>query len=293
MKTFKFLRILFLAIFSLSIISCTNNGEDDDLGSQSPMPDKGYKKLVQMNIKEGVDVEEKCYFNYNKDGILTSVDIAGYYDGLFEGTEKFYLKWDKNVLYFSENGVEYEEYYKISDNKVVEGLWDTNAPKFKYDNNNRLFTDYDNNNRTVFTWEEGKLIRTNHTYVTASESYSLTRTETAEYEYSSSAQERCNGFFPNMALHYGECYEFCAIPWMLGMEQQNLPQKIQKESIEIYENGDYTNIAKSLRNIVFTYSYYDDGYLKTCTEIETYTQNVGTEAEYIRVIESVFEYFWE
>ncbi len=284
MKALKFLRILFLAIFSLSIISCTNNGEDDDLGSQSPMPDKGYKKLVQMNIKYDED-EEKCYFNYDKDGILTSVDMADYKDGLFKGTERFYLKWDKNILYFSENGVEYEEYYKISDNKVVEGLWSTNAPKFKYDNNNRLFTDYDNTDRTVFTWEEGKLIRTNHTYVYASESYSITRTETTEYEYSSSAQERCNGFFPNMALHYGEYYEFCAMPWMLGMEQQNLPQKIQKESIGIYKEDGYEGVSESRSKSLFTYSYSDDGYLKSCTE--RVSSSNGDEYTH------VFEYFWE
>ena len=292
MKTFKFLRILFLAIISLSIISCTNNGEDDDKGSLSSSSGKSYKKLVQMNIKDDDDEGERVYFNYNKDGILTSLDLADYKGGLSGGVERYYFKWDKNILYFSENGVEYKEYYQISDGKVIKNLRSTTTQKFKYDNNNRLIIDYDDHNRTEFTWGEGKLISVNYTYA-SSGYYSQTRTETSEYEYSSHNQQRCNGFFPNMAEEYGEICEFCAMPWMVGMEQQDLPQKIQKESIRKWRVGDSTGITKDLSNIVFAYTYYDDGYLKTCTKIETYIQDVGTEAERFRVIEAVYEYFWE
>ena len=78
MKSFNYLRILFLAIISLSIISCTNDGGNDDLGSKSPIPDKGYKKLVQMNIKGKYD-EDRLYFYYDKYGSLTSLEYCQYF----------------------------------------------------------------------------------------------------------------------------------------------------------------------------------------------------------------------
>ena len=91
MKTFKFLRILFLAIFSLSIISCNNDDEDNGLlGSQasSSIPGDGNKKLVQMNqINDGLD-GAKIYFKYNENGTLAKMTTLEYdeYDQILEDT---------------------------------------------------------------------------------------------------------------------------------------------------------------------------------------------------------------
>ena len=284
MKTFKFLRILFLAIFSLSIISCTNNNEDDDLGSKSPMPDKGYKKLVQMNMKYDESEEERLYFNYDKNGTLTSLDYEYYVDGLFDEGETIYYKWDNNIFSRSEDGFEWENLYQIQDGKAVKELTGGAADEFEYDNNGHIAIRYSKNNRseTIYTWKEGKLIKQTYNETYSSEYTSYSSSESTEYLYSSHTPERCNGFFPNMALEYSEFYEFCAIPWIVGMEQQELPQKI-----EIEQNSGSSTIRRTKR--LFTYTYYGDGYLKTCTE--RYSSAYGSNEP--RNHTAVYEYFWQ
>ena len=56
MKTFKFLRILFLALISLSIISCPNNNEDDDV--------EAAKKRF-YNIRDKIEWLEENDGDYN------------------------------------------------------------------------------------------------------------------------------------------------------------------------------------------------------------------------------------
>ena len=292
MKTFKFLRILFLAIFSLSIISCTNNNEDDDLGSKSPMPDKGYKKLVQMNMKYDESEEERLYFNYDKNGTLTSLDYEYYVDGLFDEGETIYYKWDNNIFSRSEDGFEWENLYQIQDGKAVKELTGGAADEFEYDNNGHIAIRYSKNNRseTIYTWKEGKLIKQTYSQTNSYEYGSYSSSESTEYLYSSHSSQRCNGFFPNMAEDFGELYEFCAVPWIFGMEQQELPQKIEKERIYSDTYGDYTSTSKSRTEKLFTYTYYGDGYLKTCTEKRTdiFNEYSGEETE-----TTIYEYFWQ
>ncbi|MBR4963699.1 MAG: hypothetical protein IKY54_07375 [Muribaculaceae bacterium] len=292
MKTFKFLRILFLAIISLSIISCTNNNEDDDLGSKSPMPDKGYKKLVQMNIKYDDNEEERCYFNYDENGTLTSLDLEYYEDGFFDGEETYYIKWDNNIISYSEDGVEWEDLYQISNDKAVKALWEGATTEFEYDSNDHMAIEYSgsNRNKTIYTWKEEKLIKQTYNETYSSEYTSYSSSESTEYLYSSHSSERCNGFFPNMAEDFGELYEFCAAPWIFGMEQQELPQKIEKERIYSNTYGDYTNTSKNRTEKLFTYTFYGDGYLKTCTEKRT---DIFYEYSEEETETTVYEYFWQ
>lgn len=289
MKTFKFLRILFLAIFSLSIISCTNNGEDDDMGSLSSSSGKSYKKLVQMNMKYDESEydeseEERLYFNYDKNGTLTSLDYEYYVDGLFDEGETIYFKWDNNIISSSEDGFEWENLYQIQDGKAVKKLTGGAATEFEYDNNGHIAIIYSKNNRskTIYTWKEGKLIKQTYSYISDSEWF-YSESENTEYSYYSHTPERCNGFFPNMALEYSGLYMFCAIPWIFGMEQQELPQKIEIEDT----NSASSTIMRTKK--LFTYTYYGDGYLKTCTERYSSAYGSNEPQNYT----AVYEYFWQ
>ena len=96
-------------------------------------PDKGYKKLVQMNIKYDDNEEERYYFNYDENGTLTSLDLEYYEDGFFDGEETYYIKWDNNIISYSKDGVEWEDIYQISDGKAVKDLWE--KFEFEYDSN--------------------------------------------------------------------------------------------------------------------------------------------------------------
>ena len=167
MNSFNYLRILFLAIISLSIISCTNNGEDDDLGSKSPIPDKGYKKLVQMNIK-GMMAETRLYYNYDKDGILTSLEYCYYHsNGSLDSRDILNFKYENNYILISMNGEEFEKLYEIIDGKITKFIYPKINSFLTYDNNGRLATAYleDNSGKREFTWEDGKLVNTTESQV--------------------------------------------------------------------------------------------------------------------------------
>ena len=290
MNSFNYLRILFLAIFSLSIISCTNNNEDDDLGSKSPIPDKGYKKLVQMNIKG--KSEDRSYFYYDKYGSLTSLEYCYYTtNGSLGSRDILNFKYENNYILISMNGEEFEKLYEIIDGKITKFIYPKINVFLTYDNNGRLATTYleDNSGKREFTWEDGKLVNTTESHVsyytdpyTNSHSESHTTT-TCKYTYSSHGPNRCNGFFPgdNFLANYSAVYELCTVPWIIGMEQQDLPQKIEEEII-------YSSGLRQLYISEFTYTFYDNGYLKTCTEKRTYIFNGYSKEETI-----IQEYFWQ
>lgn len=295
MKTFKFLRILFLAIISLSIISCTNNGEDDDLGSKSPIPDKGYKKLVQMNIKD-TGGEDRIYYNYDKDGILTSLEYCYYRsNGSLGSRDILNFKYENNYILISKNGEEYEKGYEIIDGKITKFIYPKMNSFFTYDNNGRLATlseeGYGSKMKTVFAWEDGKLVNTTSyfSYYTDpfTNSHSESDTTTRKYTYSSHGPNRCNGFFPadEYLLYYSAASDLCTAPWLIGMEQQDLPEKIEIESISSSSKDDYTNTSITRITKLFTYTYYEDGYLKTLTT-ERYQQSYASDG-------CVIEFFWQ
>ena len=83
-----------------------------------------------------------------------------------------------------------------------------------------------------------------------------------------------------MAEHFGVL--FYNAPWIFGMEQQELPQKIETERI-------YSNTSKNRTKILFTYTFYGDGYLKTCTGRYSYTDGSNEPLNYT----TVYEYFWQ
>ena len=282
MKTFKFLRILFLAIFSLSIISCNNDDEDNALlGSQasSSIPGDGNKKLVQMNlINDGLD-GAKYYFKYNENGALAEVTIfdCDEYDQIIETISNNYYKWTATELFLSHDKYSYESLCEISNGRIVR---DSYLNKYMYDPNGYLISRNRKGYAESYTWEEGRLM----SYELKYDGDGWGWTETLKYTYSPNSNKMSNGFFPNIIMCNDNYHEdFFSVPWVIGMEQQDLPQEIERE----YKNWSTAGGSSTIfSKYVYDYTFYDDGYLKSCTE------RVSSETEYTQYTQ-VFEYFWE
>ena len=298
MNKIKFLRILLFAFLSFSIISCTTteehyyyitpgdgsqtSGTGDGSqtpgtgdgsqtpgtgdGSQTPIPDKGYKKLIQMNIKyDNGDVEE-TRFSYDNNGMLQLIDYSYPAENYYE---KFYLTLNNNIIYLSDSESENQELCEISGGKVVKYFLDSNNP-VKYDNEGHLieFSGY------YMTWKDGKLDRLH--YLNNYHSRIL------KYKYFS-VPKKCAGYNPYMGSEIGELFEFSALPWLIGMDQQDLPQEI-----EITDQS-----TTNTETTTFNYTFYPDGYLKTCTLNITEIYGSGTEHETKYEKVEIYEYFWE
>ena len=299
MKAFNYLRILFLAIISLLIISCDNNDEDSGLlGSQtsSSIPDERPKKLVKIDVDAGENRGTIIYYKYDKNGLLSLVNITEYDCGEVYKWDT-HLKWTDNAILYSADGTVYDEAYTISNGKVVKDLHFT---EYGYDANgclSILLSLYPESiGKKVFTWDAGKLVNTKENYNYGESSYSITE----RYTYSSHAPQRCKGFFPNMAIHYwdggdkvyvfdGDDFVFSAIPCVLGIEQQDLPQMIEEERVSV----SIIHKLISASRYVYDYTFYDDGYLKSCTR--RYFNRDEKSGEYKEDKEwvTVYEYFWE
>ena len=280
MKSFNYLRILFLAIISLSIISCNNDDEDNALlGSQasSSIPGDGNKKLVQMNqINDDLD-GAKYYFKYNENGALAEVTIFEYdeYDQILETISNNYYKWTATELFLSHDKYSYESLCEISNGRSVR---DTYPNKYMYDANGYLINRNREGNDETYTWKEGRLM----SYVFKYDGGGWGYTKTLKYIYSPNSNKMSNGFFPNIIMCNDNYHEdFFSVPWVIGMEQQDLPQEIEREYITWSNAGGSSTLFSKY---VYDYTFYDDGYLKSCTERE-----LGETYSYT----TVYEYFWE
>ena len=259
-------------------------------GSQTPIPDKGYKKLIQMNIKyDNGDVEE-TRFSYDNNGMLQLIDYSYPAENYYE---KFYLTLNNNIIYLSDSESENQEFYEISGSKVIRFLWNEKPIEFNYDNEGHLIATENLSNTHVslylnWTWKDGRL----NILRELEDSYFQETNRTTKYIYSS-VPERCNGYNPYIGMGIGELYEFSALPWLVGMDQQDLPQKMEEEEIHTSDYGDYMNASRSTKTTTFNYTFYPDGYLKTCTLNITEIYGSGTEHETKYEKVEIYEYFWE
>ena len=305
MKSFNYLRILFLAIISLSIISCTNDGGDDGLGSKSPMPDKGYKKLVQMNviweehryIREYIDYS--VFYNYDKNGTITYIKCKEI-DG--DWIKTYNLDWGKDGFTIKREGDDfYEGFYKISNGKILEYRYEypyssKRIYNFEYGadgylkkihesyDRNTGFSSYTENYETEYNWFNCKI--NNVVYQeTRSDTEEIIRSRTEQYTYDS---QKCEGFFPYMLNH--TCNDMLeAISYMFGLDQQYLPKSIKVDKKDVGYDGYST--SRSTSRYEFKYTFYDNGYLKSCTE--TCFKKNNTTDEYEKYSVCTYEYFWQ
>lgn len=305
MKTFKFLKYLFLILFSFSILSfsCENSGKDDDdlLETQPPgstgpeqdpsNTDTNQKKLVKMNIKSSDDYERQYTYNYDNNETLVSINKS--WSGSKPGEDTYILEWGRDGIAIKIDE-EYDMFYQLSNKKVnkIEYAYSESYYNIEYDTNGYLnkiiYNPSSGNyvNDTEWTWQNDKLIK----IVTKGISDYSANTTTNTFTYSS---QKCEGFNPIISYY---CIEeiMCAIPRMAGCSQQYLPNEMLQEEISIYANEEFSTTYKRYVNSNFKYTFYDDGYLKTCTV----AKSGRSESEIDGVIEfdygdEVYEYFWQ
>lgn len=252
MKTFKFLQFMLMSVLLLGFVAC---GGDDDEETPSKNPSNpvslGFKKLVKMKIDNeayGTGTEESYLFEYNKDGDLISVEWEEDDD-----KESFTYKWGKNELVvYCDGDLEFQ--YEISDGKIVAGEQDSEVYEYQYDSNGYIETyvesdEYEQEEEvSEFKWSDDRLSRVVKTYSDLWGEY-----ETV-YSFVYSTKE-CEGFFPLIGERFNDDDPLCyAAPWMFGAVQQSLPNKVK-----IADDG------SSIETRTYSYTYDDDGYLKSCT----------------------------
>ena len=151
--------------------------------------------------------------------------------------------------------------YTVKNGKIVEGfdLEDGDITTFSYDSSGHLrmvSSEYDG---CRCIWSDGRLssiVEDNDSYTTSYKFY-----------YS---DEECKGFFPLLGgFIEDDEYLFRAMPQMIGAAQTALPSKVVCN--EVYNN----NNSKSTRT--YKYTFYEDGYLKSCTE--TYSDDYDDDVE--------------
>lgn len=253
MKTFKFLQFMLMSVLLLGFVAC---GGDDDEETPSKNPSNpvalGFKKLVKMKIdNEAYGTEESYLFEYNKDGDLISVEWEEDND-----IEFFTYEWGKNELVvYCDGDLEFQ--YEISDGKIVAGEQDSEVYGYQYDSDGYIKTyvesdEYDQKEEiSEFKWSDDRLSRVVKTYSDLWPEYYEYETV---YSFVYSTKE-CEGFFPLIGERFNDDDPLCyAAPWMFGAVQQSLPNKVK-----IAEDG------SSIETRTFSYTYDDDGYLKSCT----------------------------
>ncbi len=272
-----FFKFLLLPIFALAL--CVTSCGDDDLEQNQPEnpsenpsgSSSAYKKLksivFETKNREGEITEFESYsYKYNDEGLPVSVE-SYFYNKYGTHTDTYTYDWDNDWNdYYGNDGVMVclngspENYYSIVDGKVVKAVYaedissNSDYYHFTYDSNGFLKNVVDISNGKEFSteeynWVNGKLMQ---------------RKADVDYIRDISLiylSETCKGFSPSIAGYaYDDELLFRATPWLVGCVQQDLPVK------EI--SGSHSSD--------FSYTFYDDGYLKSCVMVDEYGEIVDS-----------------
>ena len=211
------------------------------------------KKLVGMaynrySINEVLSTKNVATFTYDDEGRLISWGGTQYY--LKEGTTLEYnhtLTWNGNKC---TETTDYDDdivvHYVFEDNMMKSSTWGTWTQTFTYNDDKQLIrvdhSDYDIEDGEVFEtfqWENGKLMQ-------GGDGVTL-----------SYSNQTINGFNPAIFLFENDILEDVNLaltnPELVGLRINHLVSSIT----------DYYSVWN------FSYTLYDDGYIKSCTIVET------------------------
>ena len=240
----------------LCVISCEDDKGSDN--SSSPNPSK-FKKLVSISTS---DEDDSMTFSYDKNGNLVSAiesekeESSGFY---YEHITQY--SWEGDEIIVSGDDYEDELSYTVKNGKIVEGfdLEDGDITTFSYDSSGHLRMVSSEYGGYRCIWSDGRLssiVEDNDSYTTSYKFY-----------YS---DEECKGFFPLLGgFIEDDEYLFRAMPQMIGAVQTALPSKVVRN--DLYNNNN------SMSTRTYKYTFYEDGYLKSCTE--TYSDDYDDDVE--------------
>lgn len=232
----------------LCVISCEDDKGSDNSSSSNPSK---FKKLVSISTS---DENDSMTFSYDKNGNLVSAieseieEFSGFY---YEHITQY--SWEGEDITVSDD-YEDELSYTVKNGKIVEelDLEDGDITTFDYDSSGRLIKishdDYYGEKRCF--WSNDRL----SSVVEEISSYS-----TRSYKFYYSGEE-CKGFFPLLG-YFIPSVDFVlgrTMPQLFGAAQTALPSKV------VY--NDTYQFGNSPQTYTYEYTFYEDGYLESCTE---------------------------
>ena len=238
MKTFRFIGMaLFAVLLCVNFVACGGSDDTPKIEKEEHVV-TDEKKLIEMKDVSSDGGTGQMIFTYDSRGRLISKK-----GGVTGDTN--YTWGDKMIMAEDYWGV---NTYTLNSKNLVDNVKnsDLESVYFTYNSENQMvaFGDY-----VKYHWENGKLV-----IRTLDNDYYF---EELTYTYS---EKTCKGYFPLYAYYYfDDAYEISLVhPELFGLRSSKLPTQIRTKD----ENG--------VENIeTFTYTFYDDGYIETCT----YTDN--------------------
>jgi hypothetical protein len=243
-----------------------------DNGIPSGWTVKNYETNISNSDKKLVGM---TYNKYSSDGVISLKNIVTFtYDDkdrliAWEGTQH-YLKESTTLKYnhtLTWNGnkctetTDYDEdivcHYVFENNMMKSSTWGPWTQTFTYNNAKQLiradhtFTDGEKPHFETFTWEGEKL---------------MSGGDGATLTYSN---QTINGFNPAIFLFENDILEDVNLaltnPELVGLKINHLVSSIIDESNYVWN---------------FTYTLYDDGYIKSCTMVKTKSNGDKYKKEY-------------
>ena len=235
----------------LCVISCKDDKGSDN--SSSPNPSK-FKKLVSISGDSDI-VGGRTFsydFSYDKNGNLVSAIGSEFEEGHLEGYITQY-SWEGEDITVSDD-YEDELSYTVKNGKIVEelDLEDGDITTFAYDSSGRLIKishdDYYGEKRCF--WSNDRLS-------SVAEEISPYESRSHKFYYS---DEECKGFFPLLGDFIPSVGFFLGMtmPQLFGAAQTALPSKVVR--------NDKNQFGVSTQTRTYKYTFYEDGYLESCTE---------------------------
>lgn len=239
MKTFRLIETALLAvILCINLASCSSD-------ENNPIEDKDNATTTQKKLIELKEIDDRGYYSiskysYGDDGRLSSATCTWN-----EYSTTYTINWGANVVIES---FDKEATTFTLENGLIKQISIENAT-FSYNSSKQIIKMQIGNMFTyLYTWEGDKL--TSRTYKMGNDE------DTFKYIYSG---KTCKGYLPIMIKDVeDDNYPLIeAHPEMIGMRCYQLPDQVY------YKNNYYEYTRK------YTYTFDKDGYVESCTEVET------------------------
>lgn len=271
MKTLRFLGVCLLAsLLCVNFSACggedTPEPENPATNPSNPTPGNGSgtssneKRLVKMEYIEE-DGTESFSFEYDEQGrVITAIEEE---DESFYGYDIYVsrLTWEGNTLIYNEDGDDDNIIFTLKNGRIVSDRYDyedeANSTKYEYDNDGRLIKVVSEESVVTISWINGKISKWSKNYNSSyDEDY---------YKEIIYSNQTCKGFFPEFGSMAEDDFIFnMAQPELFGLRSNYLPSSFIRK-----DNGETTKYD-------YTYTFDEEGYIKSYTEETTYSSSYGT-----------------
>lgn len=237
---------LMAILIGVNFIACSDDEEGDTPIKNEDGIVTNQKKLMQIKMVDDYGESIITEYAYDNNGKLLSAKHTELYNGK-KDIITYTISWGANKIIENRDGEAFAYTFKdglithTSDNNGG----DLDNAEFTYNSNKQLIKLQDNEGDYIsYTWQGEKLTKMDWIY--------------SIYEFSYNGKS-CKGYLPIMVWNVDDLHPLLeAHPEMIGMRCNQLPDQLYNK------DGNYEDISK------YTYTFYKDGYLESCTEESTY-----------------------